>query len=148
MQLAMFGQNSTDSTVIKNKVNPENGDAAISAPIEPDKVNREEEICNDPDELPDFPGGDKALVKYLKKNIYFPLDVPDDAEGKVYVSFVIEKDGSITNIKIAKSAHPSFSVETIRVIKRMPKWIPGKKDGEIVRTKLVMPFLFSIYDMD
>ena len=130
IQLVAFGQNSTNSTSIRNK------------------VNSEEEICNDPDELPDFPGGDYALIKYLKKNIYFPLDVPDDVEGQVYVTFVVEKNGSVTNIKIAKSPHPSFSVEAIRVIKRMPKWIPGKKDGEIVRTKLVMPFVFSIHDLD
>ena len=148
MPFAMFGQNSADSTSIKGKVTPESGYDTFTVPSEPFRVTKDDEICKNPDETATFPGGDIALVKYLKKNVYYPLDVPDNVEGKVYVSFVIEKDGSITNVKIVKSPHPSFSVEVIRVIKRMPKWIPGKKNGEIVRTKLVMPFAFSIHDLD
>ena len=87
-------------------------------------------------------------MKFLKKNTYFPLDVPDNVEGKVLVAFVIEKDGSVTNAKVVKSAHTSLSKEAIRVIKRMPKWIPGKKDDNLVRTMLIMPFFFSIHDSD
>lgn len=148
MSFAMLAQNSTDSTSIKVKVTPESGYDAFTVPSESVRVTKDDEICKNPDVTATFPGGDIALAKYLKKNVYYPLDVPDDAEGKVYVSFVVEKDGAITNVKIVKSPHPSFSVEVIRVIKRMPKWIPGKKNGENVRTKLVMPFVFSIDDLD
>jgi protein TonB len=148
MPFALFGQSSADSISIKDKVNSERGNASVSAPSEPIRVTKEDGICKNPDEEATFNGGNIALAKYLKKNVYYPLDVPDNVEGKVYVSFVIEKDGSVTNVKIVKSAHPSFSVEAIRVIKRMPKWIPGKKNGEIVRTKIVLPFVFSIHDFD
>ncbi len=148
LSFVMFGQNSADSTSIKVKVTPASGNDTFTVPSIPVRVMKDDEICKNPDETATFPGGDIALVKFLKKNVYYPLDVPDDAEGKVYVSFVIEKDGLISNVKIVKSPHPSFSVEVIRVIKRMPKWIPGKKNGEIVRTKVVMPFAFSIHDLD
>jgi TonB family protein len=76
------------------------------------------------------------------------LDIPDNTEGIVYSSFVIEKDGSVTNVKIVKSGHPSFSAEAIRVIKKMPNWTPGKKEGELVRTKHFLRLVFSIRDLD
>lgn len=139
-----FGQNSVDS----NKVNSKNEIHMSSLPNDSASLIQDEEICKNPDEIAAFNGGEKALKKYLKKKTYFPLDVPDNVEGKVLVTFIVEKDGSVTNVKVIKSAHSSLSNEAIRVIKRMPKWIPGKKDGNLVRTKFVMPFVFSIHDTD
>lgn len=139
-----FGQNSADS----NRVNSKDGIVMPSSPNDSVSVNKKEGICKNPDEIATFIGGEIALMKFLKKNTYFPLDVPDNVEGKVLVAFVIEKDGSVTNAKVVKSAHTSLSKEAIRVIKRMPKWIPGKKDGNLVRTMLIMPFFFSIHDSD
>jgi TonB family protein len=139
-----FGQNSADS----NRVNSNNGILIPSSPNDSASLIQNEEICKNPDEITAFNGGEKALKKYLIKNTFFPLDVPDNVEGKVLVTFIVEKDGSVTNVKVIKSAHSSLSNEAIRVIKRMPKWIPGKKDGNLVRTKLIMPFAFSIHDSD
>jgi periplasmic protein TonB len=113
------------------------------------ELNNEESDTLDPrtDKLPEFPGGDKSFQKFIEKNIYYPLDA-DEVEGTVLISFVIEVDGSVSEIKIVKSAHPSFSAEAIRVIKKMPKWIPGEKKGEKVRVIIEIPIVFSIQSFD
>lgn len=90
-----------------------------------------------------FPGGDKELADFLVENIKFPND-PADVQGKVYLSFIVEKDGSITNIKVLRGLYRPIDEEAIRVVKLMPKWIPGKHNGEIVRQKYTLPIKFEL----
>jgi TonB family protein len=125
----------------------ENGDVVSSKQVENQDVEESDTLDLRTDEIPKFPGGEKALRKFLEKNIYYPLNA-DEVEGIVIVSVIIEVDGSVSDIKILKSAHPEFSAEAIRVMKLMPNWIPGKKEGEEVRVIIEIPILFSIHDLD
>lgn len=90
-----------------------------------------------------FPGGDKELADFLVKNIKFP-NSEADVRGKVYLSFIVEKDGSLTNIKVLRGLYFPINEEAIRVVKLMPKWIPGKHNGEIVRQQYILPIKFEL----
>lgn len=82
---------------------------------------------------PKFPGGDEALMQYLNENLVYPKSAYErKVEGKVVVSFVVEADGSITNVKVANSVDEDLDKEAVRVVKAMPKWIPGKHKGKAV----------------
>lgn len=97
------------------------------------------------DEPPSFPGGKNALVSFLGKSIHYPSEAQENnIQGRVVVSFVVETDGSISNVAVVKSVDPALDKEAVRVIKHMPKWIPGKDQGEIVRVKYTLPVTFKI----
>jgi TonB family protein len=97
------------------------------------------------DRNPSFPGGSEALTKFLKDNIKYPVDAEEDgAEGRVVLSFVVNKDGSISNIQVVKSVHPSLDKEAIRLLKMMPRWVPGKKNGRAVAERYTAPFVFNL----
>ena len=92
-----------------------------------------------------FPGGDAALYKWLSTQINYPADAAEAGiTGRVIVSFVIEKDGSISNARVVRSIHPSLDAEAIRIVKTMPKWIPGKNNGQPVRVEYIMPISFKL----
>ena len=92
-----------------------------------------------------FPGGDAALYKWLSTQINYPADAAEAGiTGRVIVSFVIEKDGSISNARVVRSIHPSLDAEAIRIVKKMPKWIPGKNNGQTVRVEYIMPISFKL----
>jgi protein TonB len=95
--------------------------------------------------VPEFPGGNAEFSKYIQKNLKWP--VRGTSEGKVIVNFVVEKDGKVTDVKIAKSLSPLYDAEALRVIKSSPRWHPGKslrgKKVKLVRMKLSIPILFS-----
>lgn len=95
---------------------------------------------------PEFPnGGFPALVKYIASNLKYPKDAAEkNIQGKVILEFVIGEDGTITNIEILKSAHPSLDAEAIRVISSMPKWIPAKREGYEIADKYCLPVTFRI----
>ena len=96
-------------------------------------------------EEPQFPGGNEARVRYLMENIHYPKEAKEKhMQGTVYVTFVIEKDGSITNVKVLKGVCPSLDNEAVRVIKAMPRWSPGKAKGETVRVQYNMPIRFIL----
>lgn len=98
---------------------------------------------------PEFPGGETALMEFLQKTMKYPEEAAKNKiEGRVVVSFVIEKDGSISNIEIMRSPHKLLSEEGIRVIKNMPKWEPGTQRGEKVRVKYVLPISFRLNKKD
>ncbi|MFI5160894.1 MAG: energy transducer TonB [Sphingobacteriales bacterium] len=88
---------------------------------------------------PEFPGGMNAFYKFIRKNLNQPKD---DSQGKVYLSFVIEKDGSITNIQVLRSLSAEANAEAIRVMMKCPKWNPGIQNGKPVRVKYVLPIEF------
>ena len=95
------------------------------------------EVC---EQMPIFPGGDAALMKYLSENVKYPaLAIKAQEQGRVVVSFTVEKDGAISDVKVARSVTPSLDAEAVRVVKAMPKWTPGKQDGQPVRVRYNVP---------
>ncbi len=97
------------------------------------------------EQMPEFPGGMEALMKYLSKNIKYPnIALDNGIQGRVLVSFTVNKDGSIVDPEIMKSVDPSLDKEAIRVISSMPKWNPGKQRGKPVRVKYTVPVAFRI----
>ena len=97
------------------------------------------------DEMPQFPGGPQALFEYLSKSIKYPIVAEDNgAQGRIIVSFIVERDGSITDVKVVKSVDPPLDQEAIRVVKAMPRWIPGKQNGSTVRVKYTVPVTFRL----
>lgn len=97
------------------------------------------------EQMPTFPGGDGALLEFLSKNLNYPIVAQENGvQGNVIVSFVVEKDGSITDVNVIKSVDPSLDKEAKRVVKSMPKWIPGKQNGSAVRVKFNVPVRFRL----
>lgn len=102
-------------------------------------------VVDVPDVNPQFPGGDKALMEWLGENLHYPQQAAKEhATGRVLVNFVINTDGSTDEVKVLRSAHPSLDEEAMRVIKIMPKWEPGKKDGKVVRVRYTLPVTFKL----
>lgn len=98
-----------------------------------------------PDEFPEFPGGAKACMEFIAQNLNYPEEAKAaKAEGRVIVQFVVNEDGSIGEPLIARSIHPALDAEAIRVIKSMPKWTPGKKNGKAISARYTMPVRFSL----
>lgn len=97
------------------------------------------------EEMPSFPGGQGALMKYLASNIKYPVVAQENGvQGRVIVSFVVERDGSISDVKVARSVDPSLDREAQRVVKSMPRWSPGKQNGSTVRVKYTVPVVFRL----
>lgn len=93
---------------------------------------------------PSFPGGNSALLQYIQDNVRYPQEaLKDNLEGRVGVNFTIERDGSITNVKVVKSVHPILDKEAVRVVESMPKWIPGRRNGESYRVNYHLPITIS-----
>ena len=97
------------------------------------------------EQMPSFPGGQAALFQWLSSNLKYPVVAEDNGvQGRVIVTFVVERDGSITDVKVVKSVDPSLDKEAVRLVKSMPKWIPGKQKGEAVRVKYTVPVTFRL----
>jgi len=129
--------------------NDENG-ALLSAKsvisTEPVKPKEEEDkILTYVEQMPTFPGGQSALMQYLAQHIKYPVIAEEECiQGRVVCTFVVERDGSITDVRVIRSVDPSLDKEAIRVIKSMPKWIPGKQNGHAVRVKFTIPVTFRL----
>jgi TonB family protein len=96
---------------------------------------------------PEFPGGEEARQKFLRDNVVYPVEArKNNIQGVVYVDFVIEPDGTVSNIEIYKSVQKSLDEEAIRVTSLMPKWIPGTQRGKPIRVKYRMPIRFTLDD--
>ena len=97
------------------------------------------------DDMPDYPGGMKAMMQFLSNNTIYPKEaIEQNIQGRVIVTFVVEADGSLSDISIARGIHELLDAEAIRVIKLMPKWKPGVKDGEPVRARFTVPVQFKL----
>ena len=95
--------------------------------------------------MPEFPGGMQAMIEYLNTNIKYPKDaIKQEVGGRVMVMFVVETDGSLSNVRVARKVFPSLDAEAVRVVKSMPKWKPGKEKGRSVRVNFTMPIVFSV----
>jgi protein TonB len=112
-----------------------------------DEKPKEEEtkVFDVVEQMPEFPGGAAALMKWLSDNIKYPSIAEENGiQGRVVCTFVVERDGSVTDIQVARSVDPSLDKEAIRVLKKMPKWIPGKQNGSAVRVKYTVPVTFRL----
>lgn len=97
------------------------------------------------EQKPMFPGGDQAMYKWLGDNINYPAAAAEEGvQGKVTVQFIVEKDGSITNVKVVRGKHPALDAEAKRVVSKMPKWTPGRNNGQPVRVTFNLPVTFRL----
>ena len=95
--------------------------------------------------MPQYPGGLAAMLKYIRENIKYPEQaMKERIQGRVTVSFIIEKDGSISDVKAVRSVHPLLDKEAVRVVESMPKWSPGKHNGKPVRVRFNLPVMFKL----
>ena len=116
-----------------------------TGPVVVEEASDEGEIFQVVEQMPEFPGGMQALMTYLSKNIKYPSVAQDNGiQGRVLVSFVVNKDGSIVDPEVIKSVDAALDKEAMRVIKAMPKWNPGKQRGKPVRVKYTVPVLFRL----
>jgi len=99
------------------------------------------------EKMPEPVGGFEAMYKFLQNNLIYPAEAKEKKiEGKVFVEFIIEKDGSVTHVKILKSVDPELDEEAVRIVKMMPKWIPGEQMGKPIRTCYQIPIRFTLQD--
>lgn len=97
------------------------------------------------EEMPEFPGGEAALRAFIAKSINYPVIAQENGiQGKVYVTFVVDKDGGISEAKIARGVDPSLDKEALRVVNQLPKWKPGKQRGKPVRVSYTVPISFVL----
>ena len=117
----------------------------IAAPEPPKHVVEETKIFTVVEQIPMYPGGDAALMGYLRDNIKYPTVAAENGvQGRVVVGFVVERDGSITDVNILRGVDPSLDREAMRVVKSMPRWNPGKQNGSAVRVKYQVPVSFRL----
>lgn len=95
------------------------------------------EVC---EQMPIFEGGDAALLKYLRENLKYPDKTKDrGVQGRLVIGFIVEKDGSLTDVKVLRAVDIALDAEVLRVVKGMPKWIPGRHNGQRVRVRYLLP---------
>ncbi len=122
------------------------------AEVEFQEVEVEEEVVEDTEEvfiiveqMPQFPGGDEALLKYLATSVKYPVIAQENGiQGRVFVSFVIDKNGDVTNVRVARPFDPNLDKEAVRVVQSMPKWTPGKQRGKAVKVSYNVPINFVL----
>jgi protein TonB len=118
----------------------------VSAPVmEEEAVPVEEEIFTVVEAMPEFPGGEAAMYKYLQDHMKYPvMAIESGISGKVYVTFVVEKDGSITDIRLLRGIGGGCDEEAIRVVQNMPNWTPGKQRNIPVRVQFILNVKFTL----
>lgn len=118
----------------------------IGAQAQQQKGNTEPQgVFDVVEDMPQYPGGMQALFSYLQENITYPKDAQEKKiSGRVLVTFIVEKDGSISSVETVKSVFPSLDEEAVRIVKGMPNWKPGKQNGKVVRVKYTLPISFSL----
>lgn len=132
--------NDDETTLIEE---PQSDDPIAEAPKD------DSEVFAVVEEQPQFPGGNVAMMKFLADNIIYPVEAQEKGlEGRVIANFVVEKDGSITDLKIVRGIDPLLDNEALRIIKMMPDWEPGKQKGEKVRVRFTLPTVFKLMEKD
>lgn len=110
-----------------------------------EKEKPKNEVYTFVEEMPEFPGGQAALMTYLQKNISYPADAREKGiQGKVFLSFVVDATGQVKDVKVIRSVDPSLDKEALRVVKAMPLWKPGKQGGKPVSTMFNLPINFKL----
>ena len=142
-----------DDAELTNELGPVNAEVDESTQnieitpvvVEEEEEEEETQIFTVVEKDPEFPGGMEALYKYLQQNIKYPqLARDNNITGRVYVTFVVERDGSIANPRVLKDIGGGCGAEAIRVVKSMPKWNPGKQSGKAVRVQFNLPVNFNL----
>lgn len=132
----------------KQQAENENADTVVEtvAPSpENEKKDSVDEVFTVVEHQPEFPGGKEALMKYLADNLKYPVDAQQKGlDGRVICNFVVEKDGSISDVEVVRGAAPSLDKEAVRAIETMPKWNPGKQNGQVVRVRYTLPVIFKL----
>ena len=127
------GTNDLNKIAIKEEV--------IAAP----KVDDEPVSIAMVEQKPEFPGGEAEMYKWLSNNIVYPSAASEEGvQGRVVVEFVVGKDGSITNVRVVRPRHPALDKEALRVVKAMPKWMPGRNNGQPVKVTYTLPVTFKL----
>ena len=117
----------------------------IATPEPPKQEAEQNKVFDVVEQQPQFPGGMGALNQWLGSNIKYPAMAAENGiEGRVIVQFVVERDGSITDVKVVRGVDPSLDKEASRVVRAMPRWIPGKQNGSAVRVKYNVPVAFRL----
>ena len=120
--------------------------------IDPDKVDQylaeRKDTINVYDcveQMPSFPGGTQKLKEFIEKNLRYPKELEESCvQGRVIVRFIVERNGKLSNVKVVKSVHPVLDKEALRIVKLMPRWIPGRQNGITVRVKFYIPIIFRL----
>lgn len=140
-----------DNKEITNEVEVENTEAdantEIQAIVEVQQEEENEEVVNFYviEEKPEFPGGEAAMFQWISKNIKYPeIAKENGVQGKVFVQFVIDKEGKVTDVQVIRGVDPSLDKEAVRVIKSMPAWKPGKQRGKPVKVSFQLPINFKL----
>ena len=119
-------------------------DEYVPVEVEEEEVV-EQEIFQIVEEMPSYPGGDQKLMEYIAKNIKYPQIARESGiQGRVFVGFVVEPDGHVSNVKLLRGIGGGCDEEAMRVIKSMPKWKPGKQRGKAVRVSYQIPVMFKL----
>ena len=119
-------------------------DEYVPVEVEEEEVV-EQEIFQIVEEMPSYPGGDQKLMEYIAKNIKYPQIARESGiQGRVFVGFVVEPDGHVSNVKLLRGIGGGCDEEAMRVIKSMPKWKPGKQRGKAVRVSYQIPVMFEL----
>ena len=124
------------------KIETTESDEMVAIEIEEES---DEEFFMVVENMPEFPGGDAGLMKYIQKNVkYPPIAKEYNITGKVFVSFIVDKSGSVSDVKIARGVDKSLDAEALRVVKSLPKYKPGKQRGKAVRVMFTIPINFTL----
>lgn len=108
-------------------------------------AQKNQQVFDVVEQMPEYPGGMQALFEYLGQNLKYPGDAKEQkVEGRVIAIFVVETDGSISNVEVVRPVFPSLDAEAVRVLSGMPKWKPGMQSGKVVRVKYTVPINFSL----
>jgi protein TonB len=133
-----------DDEEIENEAEVEDTESDEDVEIEIEEED-DEEFFMVVENMPEFPGGDLGLMKYIQKNVKYPAIAKEyNITGKVYVSFIVDKSGSVTNVKIVRGVDKNLDAEAMRVVKSLPKYKPGKQRGKSVRVMFTIPINFTL----
>ncbi len=133
-----------DEVEIENELEIEDTESDEDEMIEIEEES-DDEFFMVVENMPEFPGGDLGLMKYIQKNVKYPAIAKEyNITGKVYVSFIVDKSGSVTNVKIVRGVDKNLDGEALRVVKSLPKYKPGKQRGKAVRVMFTIPINFTL----
>jgi protein TonB len=133
-----------DDVDIEDEIEIEDTESDEDIEIEIEEED-DEEFFMVVENMPEFPGGDLGLMKYIQKNVKYPAIAKEyNITGKVYVSFIVDKKGSVTNVKIVRGVDKNLDAEAMRVVKSLPKYKPGKQRGKSVRVMFTIPINFTL----
>lgn len=133
-----------DDVEIEDEIEIEDTESDEAVEIEIEEED-DEEFFMVVENMPEFPGGDLGLMKYIQKNVKYPAIAKEyNITGKVYVSFIVDKKGSVTNVKIVRGVDKNLDAEAMRVVKSLPKYKPGKQRGKSVRVMFTIPINFTL----